>query len=177
MKQKKKKLKKKNHLLRSKVYKTAGMTTIGTTTLGGFVAYGAITDWQSFQNELNNFIVVQEESLKLNMAIAIPMLIGILVFLWVAKKKNKEFFKDKISMDIFTVIVICYIVYSIIEVALASLVGAFIGSVIDEFGFSIAAKSNKLKAEEEHDMDLEYERETRRIKARNKAREDLNGSV
>lgn len=169
--------KQKNYKLRSKVYKTAGMTTIGVTTIGGFVAYGAITDWQSFQNELNNFIVVQQESLKLNMAIAIPMLIGILVFLWVARKKNKEFFKDKISMDLLTVIVICYIVYSIIEVALASLIGAFIGSVFDEFGFSLAYKSNLKKAEEAHDMDLEYEKEKRRIKARKQAQEDMNGSV
>lgn len=173
----KKKSKKKNHNLRSKVYKVTGTATTGLTTMGGFVAYGAFTDWAGFKQDLDNFIVVQQESIKLNLALAIPMLIGVIVFLFVTMKKNKDFFSDKVSIGLLTTILICYLIYSIIEITLASLVGAFVGSVIDEFGFSMLANKNKQKAEEEKEVDSEYEKELRRIKAREKARETLNGSV
>jgi hypothetical protein len=65
----------------------------------------------------------------------------------------------------------------VIELTLATLVGAFIGSIVDEFLFAPLANNEKAKFEENKDVDIEYEKEMRRIKARKKAKEDLDGSV
>lgn len=73
----------KNYKLRSKVYKGLGTSSIAITTLGGFVAYESAIDWNNFKTELENFIVVNPETVKLNLAIAFPLLIAILVFIWV----------------------------------------------------------------------------------------------
>ena len=70
-----------------------------------------------------------------------------------------------------------YLIYSIIEATLCSLIGAFVGSVIDDFGFSVAAQRNKLLSERQQDINLEYEKELRRIEARKKVEEELDGSV
>lgn len=174
----KNKKKQPNYKLRSKVYKGIGLTSIGVTTSGSFIGYQMLTDFEQFKNEFDNFMVVQEEGLKLNMAIAIPVLIGLIVFLFVALKKNKTFFADKISMNLFFSIAIFYLIYSVIEIVLVSLIGAFIGAIIDEFVFMPLSKKNNKAYEEKHEEDLEYNREIRRIQARAKAQRDgLNGSV
>jgi hypothetical protein len=92
-------------------------------------------------------------------------------------RKNRQFFNDKASLGLLTTIVIFYLVYSVIEVTLFSLVGAFVGTTIDEFIFSPISKHYKMLAGEERDIDNEYKREQRRIKARKQAQEDLDGSV
>ena len=174
-----KKPKKKNYKRRSKTYKFTGTALTGLTTAGGFVAYESMIDWNNFKQEMGEFVVISQESVKLNMAIALPFLISIIVFLFVMMKKNREFFKDKVSMNLLIAICIFYLVFSVIEATLAALIGAFAGSVFDEFIFSPLSKSAKAKAEEEHEIDLEVQKETRRILARkiSKEEEQLNGSV
>ena len=54
---------------------------------------------------------------------------------------------------------------------------AFLGSIIDEFIFIPLATRNKELYEENKEVDTEYDKEMRRIKARQKVKEDLDGSV
>lgn len=174
-----KKKKNKNFKRRAKNYKRAGNAVIGVTTLGSFFGYEMATDWSNFKTELDNFIVLNESSLKLNLAIAFPALVAIVVYLIIAMKKNKDFFKDKISVSLLIVIIIFWMVYSVIEVAMVSMIGAWIGVVTDEFVFSPLSKGSLERYADDHDVELEYKKEQNRIKARKKARqeEDLNGSV
>jgi hypothetical protein len=162
---------------KSRVFKALGVGSTVVGTLGGFFIYQFSTDWQTFQSELQNFVVVNQESIKLNMVIALPILISIIVFVGITLKKNREFFKDKSSLSLLMTIAVFYLVYSIIEMTLATLVGAFLGSIVDEFVFAPISNFNKEKFEENKEVDSEYEKEMRRIKARQKAKEDLDGSV
>jgi hypothetical protein len=164
-------------LKKSRRFRAAGLSTMLLTTLGGFFAYEMVIDWENFRTDINNFFVVQEETVKLNLMVAFPLLIGMVIFLFIARKRSREFFADKVSMSILIAIVVLYLVYSVIAVALASLAGAFAGAVIDEAIFTPLSKRYRLQYDEEHDIDLEYEKEKRRIIARKQAREDLNGSV
>jgi L-cystine uptake protein TcyP (sodium:dicarboxylate symporter family) len=167
----------KKYKRRSTLFRTLGIGTIFTTTLGGFFAYQMAIDWQNFRNELDQFVVIEEDYTKLNLLIALPALMGLLVFLFIMLRKNRQFFNDKASLGLIVTIVIFYLVYSVIEVTLFSLIGAFVGTSIDEFIFSPIHKHYKKLAGEERDIDNEYRKEQRRIKARNQAQEDLNGSV
>lgn len=167
----------KKHRAKAKIFKALGVGSTALGTLGGFFVYQFITDWENFQTQLENFIIVNEENIKLNMVLALPILIAIIVFTSVTLKKNREFFADKVSLGLLMTIAIFYLVYSVIELTLATLVGAFIGSIVDEFLFAPLANNEKAKFEENKDVDIEYEKEMRRIKARKKAKEDLDGSV
>jgi len=167
----------KQYKTKSKVFKALGTTTTALGTLGGFFVYQFITDWSQFQTELENFVVVNQESVKLNMILALPILISIIVFVGITLKKNREFFNDKVSLSLLMTIAIFYLIYSIIEMTLSSLVGAFLGSIVDEFLFTPLAKKNLELYEENKDVDIEYDKEMRRIKARKKVKEDLDGSV
>ena len=171
------KKKNKNFSLRAKVYRFLGLGTIGISTTSGFLAYQAMVDWNNFEEEINNFVLVQEQSLKLNMTIALPFLIGMLVFAYVMRKKNKEFFADKVSINLLFLILFLYLIYSVIELAMVSLGGAFIGTSIDELLFNPLSKSCKLKANDKKEMNREYELEKKRIEARRMAERDLDGSV
>jgi hypothetical protein len=166
-----------NYRRRARLFKALGYTTLGTGTLGGFFVYQLATDWSQFQTDLENFIVVQQESIKLNMVIAIPVLLSILIFTWITLRKNREFFKDKVSLSLLMSISSLYLVYSVIELTLATLVGAFTGAIIDEFIFTPLANANQQKFLDNKEVDAEYDKEMRRIKARQKVKEDLDGSV
>lgn len=163
----------KNYKLRSKVYKGLGTSSIAITTLGGFVAYESAIDWNNFKKELENFIVVNPETVKLNLAIAFPLLIAFLVFIWVFRKKNAEALKGKVALPLLFGIIFLWLIYSIIEAMLCAMVGAFVGSVFDEFLFSPLSSSAKLKAKDDHEIALEMRRE----KARKRARDDIDGTV
>ena len=60
---------------------------------------------------------------------------------------------------------------------LATLIGAFVGAIVDEFIFNPLGLANKQKFLENKEVDTEYDKEMRRIKARKKVKEDLDGSV
>jgi hypothetical protein len=162
---------------KSRLFKALGITSTALGTLGGFFIYQMAIDWQNFQSELENFVVVNQENIKLNMVLALPILISIIVFVGITLRKNREFFKDKVSLSLLMTIAIFYLIYSVIELTLASLTGAFLGSIVDEFVFTPLARRNTELFEENKDVDIEYEKEMRRIKARKKAKEDLDGSV
>ena len=170
-------MKDKNYKLRSRLWSLGGYLTLLVSTVGGFLFYGLATDWNQFRDELENFVVVQEETIKLNMVIALPLLISALIFIFVVGRKNKEFFQNKLSLSILTTLVIFYLIYSVIELTLFALLGAFIGSMFDDFVFSAIAKKNLKLSEEQKDIEYEYDREKRRIKARQQAREELDGTV
>jgi hypothetical protein len=167
----------KRYRSKSRLYKALGVTSTALGTLGGFFVYQFTTDWSQFQTDLENFVVVNQESIKLNMVLALPILISIIVFVGITLRKNREFFKDKVSLSLLMTITIFYLIYSVIELTLSSLVGAFLGSIVDEFLFTPLARKNLELYEENKDVDVEYEKEMRRIKARKKVKEDLDGSV
>lgn len=166
-----------NYRRKARLYKALGYVSTGTGTLGGFFVYQLATDWQQFQTELENFIVINQETVKLNMVLAIPILLSIIIFTWITLRKNREFFQDKASLSLLMTISSLYLVYSIIEMTLATLIGAFIGAIIDEFVFNPLAVVNKQKFIDNKEVDAEYDKEMRRIKARKKVKEDLDGSV
>jgi hypothetical protein len=167
----------KNYRTKSRVFKALGVGSTVLGTLGGFFIYQLSTNWQNFQTELENFVVVNQESVKLNMVIALPILISIIVFTGITLKKNREFFKDKVSLSLLMTIAIFYLVYSIIEMTLATLVGAFLGSIVDEFVFNPIAQHNYQLFLDNKEVDVEYDKEIRRVKARQKVKVDLDGSV
>jgi magnesium-transporting ATPase (P-type) len=162
---------------KASVFKALGYAATGLGTLGGFFVYQMTTNWQQFQTQLENFVVVNQESVKLNMVLAIPILLSIIIFVSITMRKNREFFKDKVSLSLLLTIAIFYLIYSIIEITLATLTGAFLGSIVDEFVFTPIASFNQEKFLESKDVDIEYVKEMRRITARKKVKEDLDGSV
>lgn len=162
---------------KARLYRASGYVTTALTTAGGFVVYEGAVDWKNFQTDMQNFILLHEDTLKLNLAVAFPILIVILIYLGITIKKNREFFKDKVSVGLLFTIVILYLFYSVLEVTIASLIGAFVGSVFDDFMFSPLARINKQKAVEQHEEELETNKEKRRILARKQAREDLDGTI
>lgn len=168
-----KKNKNKNYKARSKVYKGLGQGIMGLTTLGGFVVYESLIDWQNFKNDLENFIVVNPETVKLNLAIAFPMLIAILVFLWVFIKKNKEALKGKVALPLLFGIVVLWLMYSVIEATLCAMVGAFAGALIDETILTPMSNSAKLKYDDDHAVELEVRKE----RVRRKVRDEMDGTV
>lgn len=176
---KEKKTKKKNYKLRSKVWRGTGFLTIGLTTFGGIFGYLALTDFEIFSNEVNNFFVVNPETVKLNGFFAMPLLIGFVIYIIIMLRKNKEILKGKYSLKLFFIIILMYLVYSIIEISLVAASSALIGLVADEGVLLPISRKNKLKANEEKEFDLEYEKEKRRIQARIQAQKelDLDGSV
>jgi hypothetical protein len=162
---------------KARVFKALGYTTTAIGTLGGFFVFQLFTNWEQFQTQLENFVVVNQESIKLNMVLALPILLSMIIFISITLRKNKEFFKDKVSLSLLLTIVIFYLIYSVIEMTLATLTGAFFGSIIDEFIFTPIANANQQKFLDSKDVDVEYEKEMRRIKARQKVKEELDGSV
>ena len=166
-------MKQKNYKLRSKVYKGIGTTFTFGTTIGGFLTYEAITDWSNFKTDMENFVVINTESVKLNIAIAFPMLIAMLVFIWVYRKKNAEELKGKVALPLFFGIIILWLIYSVIQAMLFAMIGAFVGSLIDETMFTSLSKKAKILAQDDHEIALEKRKE----KVRRKVSEELDGTV
>jgi membrane associated rhomboid family serine protease len=170
---KQKEKKPKNYKLRSKVYKGIGTSLTFLTTLAGFVVYESLIDWENFKNDLEHFIVVNPDTVKVNLAIAFPLLIAILVFVWVFWKKNKEQLKGKVMLPILFTTIILWLIYSVIEATLCALIGAFVGAFFDEVVFMPLSNKAKEKAEDDH----EIAQEIRKEKVRKKVRDELDGSV
>lgn len=167
----------KSYKTKARVFKALGYTTTGIGTLGGFFVYQFITNWEQFQTQLENFVIVNQENIKLNMVLALPILLSIIIFGSITLRKNRDFFKDKVSLSLLITIAVFYLIYSIIEMTLSTLTGAFLGSIVDEFIFTPLATRNKDLYQENKEVDAEYDKEMRRIKARQKVKEDLDGSV
>lgn len=182
--QKKELLTERQYKRRKKAVQITSKSLIGLTTAGGFFAYEMVIDWANFKSDIENFFVVQEETLQLNVMVAMPFLIGLIVFLIIMRKKNKEYFKDKVSIGVLIAILITYFFYSIAEAVLFSLIGAFVGTFIDEFGLTPIVNSYAKKEAKALSYEEEYDKEKIRISARKNAQEEsreeevkLNGSV
>lgn len=173
----KSKKRKSRYKLKAKIFRTLGILALAITTIGSFLIYEYKVNWVNFKQDLDNFVLVNEHSVKLNLAIALPFAIVLVVFVIVASKKNKDFFTHRLSLNLLFIIIILYLFYSIVEVTIASLIGAFAGSLIDEFIFSPLSMKYTRLATEKKELDFEYEKEKRRIIARKKAEEELDGSV
>lgn len=168
--------KEKNYRFRSRLFKAIGLTLVSLTTIGGFVVYESIIDWKNFKEEMGNFVLVNDR-LELNLLVAGPFLIAILVVLIIMLRKNREFLKGKISINLLIITGILYLIYSIIVPVMVALGGALVGSVFNEFIFEPLAASARIKAADQKEEKMEYRKEAVRIKARRKAQEDLDGSV
>ena len=167
-----KKQKNKNYKLRSKVYKGIGTSATFATTIGGFVAYESAINWNNFKTDLENFVVINE-SVKLNLAIALPALIAIIVFIWIYRKKNEEALKGKVAFSLLFGVVVLWLVYSIIEATLMAMIGGFVGAVFDELIFTPLSQSAKRKADDDHEVSLEIRKE----RVRQKVRDEIDGTV
>jgi hypothetical protein len=107
-----------------------------------------------------------------------PFFVGIGVLLIVMLRRNKDFFSNKYSMGLLIALVLMYLIYSMIEVVLFSLVGAVVGGLIDDYVFRAIASHYDNLSSEQKEIENEFEKEKRRIKARKQAQEEyLNGSV
>jgi hypothetical protein len=159
------------------LFRLIGLLIVASTTIGAFLVYQYVVDWENFAQTTDVFVVVNEESLKLNSALAAPMFAGLFVFFLVVLRRNRDFFSTKYSIGLILVLALMYLIYSIIEVVLFSLVGAVVGSVIDDYIFRPLARMYDIKADDQGEIEDEFEKEKRRIKARQLAREELDGSV
>lgn len=167
--------KEKNYKLRSKVYNGVGNSVFGLGVFGSFFGYEMATDWSNFKNELDEFVVINEETLKINLFIALPALIVLIIYVILWRKRNKKALEESgnITFGILIALIITYAVYSIIEVTMITLVGAFAGSLIDSYIFKPLSRGAKLKSMDDHEIALEMRREN----ARKRARDDIDGTV
>lgn len=171
-----KKTKKPKYKQRANIQKTLGTASIAAGGVGGFLGYQFYNGWEDFTEGMENFIVVQENSMKLNIFLALPIFLSFLITFIVFKKKNKDLFNNKISINLFIATVITFIIYSIIGITFFTLLGLLGGSIIEETTFAPLAKRNVRRAEIQGEYDAEYEKEKVRIKARKEAG-DYSGAV
>ena len=162
---------------RATLLRLIGLLIVASTTIGAFLIYQSAVDWDNFKTNSDIFVVVNEQSLKLNSALAIPLFVGMFVFLLVVLRRNKDFFSTKYSVSLIIVLVLLYLIYSMIEVVLFSLVGAVVGAIIDDYIFRPLANYYSFKGKAQREIEDEFEKEKRRIRARKMAREELDGSV
>lgn len=167
--------KEKNYKLRSKVYNWVGNSIFGLGVFGSFLGYEMATDWSNFKNELNDFVVINQENLKINLFIALPALIVLVIYVILWRKRNKKALEENgnITFGILMALIITYAVYSIIEVTMITLAGAFAGSLLDSYIFKPLSNGAKLKSMDDHEIVLEMRRE----KVRKKARDAIDGTV
>lgn len=162
---------------RATIFRLIGLLIVASTTIGAFLIYQYVVNWENFSQNTDVFVVVNEESLKLNSSIAAPLFGGLFVFMIVLLRRNKDFFSTKYSIGLILALALMYLIYSIIEVVLFSLVGAVAGSIVDDYIFRPLSRMYDEKAKDQEEIEDEFEKEKRRIKARKLAREDLDGSV
>lgn len=183
-----KKNKPKNYRVRQVVWRVSGFVVIAVAIIVSLVIYEFLVVKDQVGNEQSimqiitamkdgfkdynaNFII--EDTSKLNMLYALPILTGVLVFLFVILKKNKEFFKDKIALGMIIFTTVLYLLYSMIGMFLAVMIGATVGVFFDEFVFMPLSKSNKKKSEFKKELCQEREKE----RVRQEVRNELDGSV
>ena len=165
-------MKKKNHKVRAILARVLGWVTIGLTTSTGVLLYTFIPEingGDDFLQAMQNFQLF-EEGLKLNMAVAMPIIAGLIVFLFIVLKKNKEFFKDKSSVSLMLAIVFMYLAYSLIGIFMSACIGALPAVLAQEFGFEPVYRREMEKVKLEKEMKLEAEKEEIREEVREKRR-------
>lgn len=168
--------KKPRYKLKANIQKTFGALSIGAGGVGGFLGYQFYNGWDEFTEGMKSFVVVQENSLKLNVFIALPIFISLIITFFVFKKKNKEVFGDKMSLNLLIITSVTFIIYSIVGIVFFTFLGLLGGALIEETTFAPLAKKNERRAEIQGEYDTEYEKEKIRIKVRKEAGE-YDGAV
>lgn len=165
-------MKKKNHKARAYASKAFGWLTTGLSTSAGVLAYSfipQINGANDFATAFNDFKLF-EEGMKLNMAIALPIIAGLIVFLFIALRKNKAFFEDKASVGLMLAIAFMYLAYSLIGIFMSACIGALPAVLAQEFGFEPAYRREMKLAEVENDLKLEEIKEEVREEVRERRR-------
>lgn len=152
------------------LFKTLGILSIVIFSIVGFLVYNFLNEWSIFIDNWENFKLIEKDTLKLNWVVAFPILISLLVFLFVMYKKNKAFFKGKITLNIVFLLAFIYFVYSVIGAMMGILLGLLVGCFLEEFVFGILAKHYHFIMMEHRQNYQEYEKEI----IRQKAKEDLD---
>lgn len=165
-------MKKKNHKVRAYLSRALGWITSCLTTTAGVLLYTFVPEINGADDFANAFeeFKLFEEGMKLNMGVALPIIAGLIVFLFVVLKKNKDFFKDKSSIGLMIAIAFMYLAYSLIGIFMSACIGALPGVLAQEFGFEphyrreikLAEIDNELKLEEVKESVREEVRERRR---------------
>lgn len=152
------------------LFKTLGIISIVLFSIGGFLVYNFLNEWSIFTDNWENFKIIEKDTLKLNWVIAFPILMSLLTFLYVMYRKNKAFFKGKMTLNILFLLAFIYFVYSLIGAIVGVLIGLFIGCFFEEFVFGLLAKHYHFIMMEHRGNYQEYEKEV----IRHKAKEDIN---
>ena len=149
------------------------LALVGLGGFGGFLGYEISHHWENFVKDYTNFALFKQ-GYKLNLLIAFPMLICMIITFAVLLKQKKEFVKKHISLDLLIAIACLYFVYAIIEMILLTLIGILIGVSSGEFIIEPIKNNIKEKSDIEQDIKLEYDKEKMRIKAREEQKQQLN---
>ena len=112
------KTKKINHKSRSFWLKFSGYILTALTTGAGVAVYSLIPEINGGDDIINALQDFQlfEQGMKLNMAVAIPIFASLIVFLLIIIRKNREFFKDKVSLGLIVIILFMYLAYSVVGI-------------------------------------------------------------
>ena len=157
-------VKKPNYKARATALRATGIGITSVFTLGGFIGYEALTNFEHFSQQ--SFTEISDGQILVSPYFAIPLVIGIIISLFVVLRKNKEYFKDKATLGLFIATIFTFAFFSIAGMLLFTLVGATAGSLIDETIFLPLAKKELVKADDQHIIDRAYKEEKLRAKAR-----------
>lgn len=165
-------MKKKNHKARAVLSRVFGWITVGLTTSTGVALYSFVPEingGDDFASAMAQFQLF-EEGLKLNMTVALPIVAGLLVFLFIVLKKNRDFFKDKSSIGLMIAIVLMYLAYSLIGIFMSACIGALPAVLAQEFGFEPLYRREIEKANIDKDLQIETIKEELREEVRERRR-------
>lgn len=165
-------MKKKNYKRKAYFYRIIGWVSTLTTTTTGVLLYTFLPSLNGageISEAVNNFQLF-EEGLKLNMAVAFPFVAGLIVFLLIVLRKNKDFFKDKASVGLMIAILFMYLSYSLIGFFMSACIAALPSVIAQEFGFEPAYRRQMEFHKMEKEIELEERKEEARIEVRERRR-------
>lgn len=117
--------------------------------VAGFVIYEIFFGNDMHKQAIKKFELIQKGTYKLNWTLAMPMLIGLVAFLIIVIKKNKNFFEGKNSIGAIIALLLFYLVYSLMGMMVSIMVGIVIGTALDDFVFRSLIDKYKTEMEEE----------------------------
>lgn len=165
-------MKKKNHKRKAYRYRIIGWFSTLTTTTAGVLLYTfspSLNGAGEISEAVNNFQLF-EEGLKLNMSVAFPFIAGLIVFLLIVLRKNRDFFKDKASVGLLVAALFMYLSYSLIGFFMSACIAALPSVIAQEFGFEPAYRRQMEFHKMEKELELEERKEEARIEVRERRR-------
>lgn len=163
-----------NYKARQITYTVLGWTVFVLFTFGGFFGYEAVTNYSGLVDSFTNFVVVDESTMKLNGAISMVLIVAGLITLWALHRKNKDLLKGKTTLSLLIGSMFFYLMYCIVNVALFTMIGAFVGSAIQEAVFIPLSNKAKQNAEFQTEVRNEIVKEKSRVKVRQEMVVDNN---